>query len=127
MTEQVKNQEAPAQFQTFPPMVTLFKLVSGEYLIAETIVAIAPNGQEIITLRNPCAIAEHVLEDGRVNVEFGPIASLAAGNSFQLAGNQIVLSGEPEPNFLAAYQQRFAPQDESKLIVPPEKKLVVPV
>lgn len=125
MTEQVQNQEVQqAQVQLH---TTLLKLVTGQYLISDVAVRAAPDGTELITLVNPCEIVENLLEDGRTNVEFAPIATLSASGTFEVAGTAIVYTAAPEAGFANVYRQRFAPKDDTpQLIVPPEKKLVVP-
>lgn len=124
--QEVAAQEA--QPQQLAPQISLLKLSTGETLITEISVDFTTDGQEIVTLVNPCVVHEEILEDGRVNASFFPIATLAKRGAFQVATGHIVLSGEPADGFAEAYIARFAPQDDTpQLIVPPEKKLVVPV
>lgn len=126
--EVAAQQEVAAQPQQLAPQISLLKLTTGEVLITEIVVDFTTNGQEIVTLVNPCVVSEEILEDGRVNVAFYPIATLAKRGAFQIATSHIVLSGEPDDGFAQAYIERFAPKDDTpQLIVPPEKKLVVPV
>lgn len=131
MTKKAQAKEVAAQEvqpQQLAPQISLLKLSTGEVLITEIVVDFTTDGQEIVTLVNPCVVNEEILEDGRVNAAFFPIASLAKNGVFQVASGHIVLSGEPADGFTQAYIARFAPQDDTpQLIVPPEKKLVVPV
>jgi hypothetical protein len=104
--------------------VAILKLSTGQEIISEVEVSAGPEGQQIITLIRPCEITRQVGEEGQLTAAFTPLAVYYKNAAVVISNDHVVYTGQPEEGFEAAYTQQFRPA--SGLIVPEEKKLVVP-
>ena len=102
--------------------VQIFKLTTGEELIAVAQVEQPQPDVQVVKLIRPCVIFRIEMPDGMISAKFAPAAPYVKDHTITISPQHVVYVAYPEDDFARAYDQLVNP---NAIITPPEKKLIV--